>query len=76
MNDETQILTREEETDPKRDQSHICSLSVRALITLLVTITVCVMAFQNKKVEEPLYTVVGLCLGFYFGQRDKPKAQQ
>lgn len=78
-------------------QSHLGSLSIRAIICIMLVGTVCLMAvlplvflfFYNfgnaltlddvkdvAKIVEPLYSMVLLALGFYFGQRDKPKTQQ
>lgn len=67
MNDETEILTSEEVKKPKRDHSHFFGLSVRGFITLSVVWCVIVMSLRAMKVEEPLYSLVNLCVGYYFG---------
>lgn len=71
MDDQTQILAK-----PIPDGSHFFSVSLRGIITLSVVWTVCGMSIYGAKIEEPLYTLVGLCVGYYFGQGTKPKSQQ
>ena len=70
MNDETQLIAKD-----KPDESHFFSVSLRGLITLMVVGTVCAMSVWGLEVKEPLYTLVGLCIGYYFGQGNKPKTQ-
>jgi type IV secretory pathway TrbL component len=69
MNEETQITTRT--TDQTPQDSQLVGVSVRAWLAILLTITVCVMALLTLKVEEPLYTLATIALGFYFGQKNK-----
>lgn len=57
--------------DPHHVESRIGGLSVRAIIVSLVVVTVCVMSVMAKEVKEPLYTLVGLTVGYYFGQNMK-----
>lgn len=57
-------------------ESHVASISVRALIALIVILTVCYMSIVGTTVVEPLYTLAGLIVGFFFGQQTKPKNQQ
>lgn len=61
---------------PKMYESHIFSLSARSLIALIVVLTVCYMSIRVTEVKEPLYTLAGLVVGFFFGQQTKPKTQQ
>lgn len=80
MTDDTQQFTKETdnpqvEKEVSVRESHVFGLSTRGLITLLIVITVCGMSALGRSVEEPLYTMVGLVIGFYFGQREKPKPQ-
>lgn len=81
MEDQTTILQKPDENAPdetlkvKSDESHFFSISLRGLITLTVVWTVCGMSVAGLKIEEPLYTLVGLCVGYYFGQGNKPKSQ-
>ena len=69
MNEETQITTRT--TDQAPNDSQLIGVSVRAWLAIMLTITVCVMALLALKVEEPLYTLATIALGFYFGQKNK-----
>ena len=69
MNEETTITTRA--TDQPPQDSQLVGVSVRAWLAILLTITVCVMALLTLKVEEPLYTLATIALGFYFGQKNK-----
>lgn len=55
------------------DSSTIWGVSLRGWIALLVVITVCVMSGFKIEVNEPLYTLAGLIVGFYFGQNQKKK---
>jgi hypothetical protein len=60
---------------PKSHESHIMSLSARSLIAIIVVVTVCYMSIRTTEVKEPLYTLAGLVVGFFFGQNSKPKSQ-
>jgi hypothetical protein len=71
MTDDTQEFTKPETVK----ESRIFGVSTRGIITLLIVLTVCGMSAAGRSVEEPLYTMVGLVIGFYFGQREKPKSQ-
>lgn len=61
---------------PKHMESHILNMSVRSIIALIVILTVCYMSIAASEVKEPLYTLAGLIVGFFFGQQTKPKSQQ
>lgn len=61
MSDETE--------NPK--ESKIFNMSVRAWVLMIVVLTVCIMSVFGLKVEEPLYTLVGSVMGFYFGDKKK-----
>lgn len=67
-NTTSQVTTTTETTSGK---PRLFNVSLRGVIVTLVVITVCVMAFAGRKVEEPLYTLVGLTVGYYFGQNQK-----
>ncbi len=58
---------------PVADTSRIGGVSLRGWIALLVVLTVCVMSVLALDVKEPLYTLAGLIVGFYFGQNQKQK---
>ena len=65
----------------KKDQSAIFGVSVRAWLSLIIVGTVCaqqlsvaisnVMRGDSVMIEEPLYGMVMMTLGFYFGQKTK-----
>lgn len=44
-------------------------VSVRAILAIMLTVTVCAMHIYGKKVEEPLYTLSTMAIGLYFGQK-------
>jgi hypothetical protein len=62
-------------SEPTNDRSGISMggfrISLRGLIALTVTTTVCAMSLTMIEVREPLYTLAGLIVGFYFGQDKK-----
>jgi hypothetical protein len=64
MNDETQQFKQPHD-------SKILGVSVRGIIVLLVVATVCLMSLGGLTVVEPLYTLAGLTVGYYFGQARK-----
>ena len=91
MDDETQVIAKkpqaitETETTTKTTtvgkgkpgESQLFYVSMRAWIALIVVGTVCIMSFRQTEVKEPLYTLAGLVVGFFFGQaKPKPTPQQ
>jgi len=46
-------------------------MSLRGFIALLIVFTVCVMSSLGNKIEEPLYTLVGMVIGYYYAQDKK-----
>lgn len=56
----------------KKQRSQI-NVSVRGIIVLMVVATVCYMAMKALKVEEPLYSLVFITVGYYFGQNQQQK---
>lgn len=50
-------------------ESELLGVSVRAWTLLILVTTVCTMSVIGTEVKEPLYTLVGLAVGFYFGQK-------
>lgn len=50
------------------NDSNIGGVSVRAWVTVLIVLTVCIMSFTKSSVEEPLYTLATIVVGFYFGR--------
>lgn len=55
-----------EETSPG---SQIFGVSIRGIITCAVVLTVCLMSAFQLTVAEPLYTIVTMTVGFYFGHQ-------
>lgn len=60
---------------PKASESHFFSVSVRSWIVLILVGTICIMALKAMEVKEPLYSLVTIAVGYYFGQNTKPKSQ-
>lgn len=56
----------------KPKDSQLFGISLRGLISLIVIVTVCSMSVLTLEIKEPLYTLAGLIVGFYFGQVKKP----
>lgn len=44
-------------------------VSVRALLAIMLTSTVCFMHLSGIEVKEPLYTLSTMAIGLYFGQK-------
>lgn len=65
--DETQILTK------PANESRAFNVSIRAWVCLLVTLTICYMSVAELEIREPLYTLGGMVIGYYFAQKEKPK---
>ena len=49
--------------------SRFLGVSVRGWITVLIVSTVCGMSACKITVEEPLYSLVNMAVGFYLGQK-------
>ena len=49
--------------------SKFLGVSVRGWIALIVVINICVMSLLKIDVNEPMYSLVGMVVGFYFGQK-------
>lgn len=67
MTDNTEIITKPD-APKKIDSSKIFNVSLRGWITLMITGTVCVMSVYALEVKEPMYTLVGMVVGYYFAQ--------
>lgn len=48
-------------------------VSIRAVITILLVVTVCAMSVFGLEVKEPLYSAVLLALGAYFVKQNQNK---
>lgn len=64
MDEQTQQFTK-----PKSDRA--LGMSLRGIIALFVILTVCLMSVGGVKIEEPLYTLAGMIVAFYYGQNQK-----
>lgn len=51
--------------------SSLMNVSVRGWLAIALVLTVCGMQAQGIKVEEPLYSLVLMAAGIYFGQSKK-----
>jgi hypothetical protein len=51
------------------NESNIFGVSVRGWLAVLTVLTLCIMAYVGKKVDEPFYTIVISIVSFYFGQK-------
>jgi hypothetical protein len=52
-------------------ESNVKGISVRAIITILIVLTTCILSVLHQKVDEPLYTLVISAVSFYFGSNMK-----
>lgn len=75
MSDATEILAKPLKAKAP-NESHFMNISVRGLITMYIVAIVCYMGLKSVKVEEPLYSMTFLTLGYYFGQGGRPTTQQ
>lgn len=50
------------------NDSNIFGVSVRAWGMLIALITICTMAAAGQTVGEPLATLAGIMVGFYYGR--------
>ena len=73
MNEETTMITKTPENGPSNGESNVGGVSIRAWIAIILVLEVCFMASFNKTVEEPLYSLAVMAVGFYFGQVKLPK---
>lgn len=58
--------------DPTKDSAFKLGnfdVSVRALLAVVLTLTVCIMHLSGIEVKEPLYTLSTMAIGLYFGQK-------
>ena len=70
MTDETKE-TSEAVPPALTTESAVLGVSVRAWVTILMVVTVCMMSAWDLAVEEPLYSGFLMGLGFYLGQKTK-----
>lgn len=53
------------------DDSKIFGVSFRGWLAFVIVYTVCFMSAWGMKVEEPLYTLCTVAVGFYFGSKNQ-----
>lgn len=63
--------TPSQEPKPEGNGSSIMGVSLRGWLAFLLVLTVCGMSVSQIVVEEPLYSLATLAVGFYFGQNVK-----
>lgn len=72
MNNTETSTTTTTETETKPDSGFRFGnfdMSVRALLAIVLTTTVCFMHSMEIEVKEPLYTLSTMAIGLYFGQK-------
>lgn len=69
MSDELPAQPTPNPEPPDVQDSSILGVSVRAWLALILISTVCTMSIMGKEVFEPLYTLAGIALGYYMGQK-------
>lgn len=72
MNEE-QETTVQPAAGPDSHHSVILGVSVRGWIAIFIVLTVCGMSWMKLEIKEPLYTLAGLVIGFYFAQATNKK---
>lgn len=73
MTDDTQIITKQPTDDKtKGTESAAMSISIRGWLALIVIFTVCLMSVMKVEVKEPLYTMTGMMIAFYYAQNKTP----
>lgn len=60
------------DVDPENpgSESHFFSVSVRAWLALIVTLTACTMSLFKIEIKEPLYTLSVAIMSFYFASKN------
>jgi hypothetical protein len=75
MNEEDKSKLNEvepnKEIPPTNDNSSLFGVTIRGWIAMGVVATICLMSGLKIDIKEPLYTLAGLIVGFYFGQNPK-----
>lgn len=54
-------------------ESMLLGMSVRSVGFLFIVGTCCWMAANQIDIKEPMYSVLTMAVGFYFGQKAGPK---
>lgn len=77
MDDETQLIKKPvvDDNNINKSESGILSISIRGWLALIVIFTVCFMSATGVEVKEPLYTMCGMMIAFYYAQNKQPNKQ-
>lgn len=67
-------MIEEHTTITKKEESKAFNVSVRAWGFLIIITTVCIMSTLGRKIEEPLYTMAGMIIAYYYAQKEPSKA--
>ena len=87
MPEETTIVTQTASTSTAlpKGESAICGISIRAILVIMVVATLCLLQLLIPvlgylvdgsiviEIKEPFYSVVGMSVAFYFGQKNSNK---
>lgn len=57
------------EAEQPETQSAIGGVSVRGWMAIALTITVCVQSGLGMAIDEKLFALASIAIGFYFGQK-------
>jgi hypothetical protein len=73
MVEETSIITKPlpELKFKEAPESKAFNVSLRGWVCLLVVATICYMSIAQIEIKEPLYTLGGMVIGYYFAQSKK-----
>ena len=53
------------------DDSKLFGVSFRGWLAFIIVFSVCMMSLSGVKVDEPLYTLCTVAVGFYFGSKQQ-----
>lgn len=53
------------------DDSKVLGVSFRGWLAFIIVYTVCLLSTWGMKVDEPLYTLCTVAVGFYFGSKQQ-----
>lgn len=57
--------------EPDNHHSVLFGISLRGWIAAVIVLTICVMSVLSLEVKEPLYTLGGMVIGYYYAQSKK-----
>jgi uncharacterized membrane protein YhaH (DUF805 family) len=53
----------------QKNESQILGVSLRGWLALMIVFTVCAMSSWGADIKEPLYSMVLISIGYYYGQK-------